>query len=41
MIYSIEVDFPEVVKISTIGYSTQNLPIQLVTLDAREYVVRK
>ena len=41
LLASIAHDFPEVVKIESIGQSYQNRPIQMAVLDARSFLVSK
>lgn len=38
---SLEAEFPEVIKVSSIGKSHEGRNIYLITLDAREFIVEK
>ena len=40
LIYSLEREFPEVLKISSIGKTVLNRDIPLLELDARDYLLR-
>lgn len=40
LVDSIARDFPEVVKLSTIGYTVEQRPITLITIDARDYLIQ-
>jgi hypothetical protein len=39
LIKSLAMDFPEVVSVSTVGYTWQNRPIEMITIDASESLI--
>lgn len=40
LIHSIKRDFPSIADVETIGYTWEKRPMELLTIDAREYLLR-